>query len=100
MTATFMTEEIVTPTLGKNLELVILDHGIGEKVVGNLVELFLVGAIDFDLDRFSDADGADSLETKVLHGTTGGYSGGIKNGGFRHDGDDGFHELRKIGPTG
>ena len=68
--------------------------------MGNLVELFFIGTIDFNLDRFSDADGADSLEAKVLHGTPGGYSGGIENCGFWHDGDDGFHEVRKIGPLG
>ena len=68
--------------------------------MADLVKLFLIGAIDLDLDRFPDADGADSLEAKVLHGMTGSDSGWIEDGGFRHDGNDGFHELRKIGPTG
>jgi len=85
-------------TSGKYVEFVILDHGVGEQVVGDLVELLLVGTIELDLDRFSDADGADSLESQMLHGTGGGDSGGIKDGGFGHDGDNGFHEVRKIGP--
>jgi hypothetical protein len=36
----------------------------------------------------------------MLYGMACGYSGWIEDGGFRHDGDDGFHEVRKIGPTG
>jgi hypothetical protein len=99
MTAAFMTVDWDTATLGKNLELVILDHGIGEEVVGDLVKLLFGRAIDLDLDRLADPDGADSLETKVLHGTAGGDSGWIEDGGFRHDGDNGFHKRLKIGLT-
>ena len=81
--------------LGKNLEFVILDHRIGKKVVGDLVELFLTRPIDFDLDRFADADRTDSLEAEMLHGLAGGNTGRIENGGFRHDGDNSFHEEKE-----
>jgi hypothetical protein len=97
MTATFMTEGIVAATLGKDLELVILDHRIGEEVVTDLVELLLISSIDLDLDRLADADRADSLEAQVIHGAACGHSGRVKDGGFRHDGYDGFHKEWKIG---
>ena len=41
---------MVAIILGKNLKPIILDHRIGKQVVGNLVELLLIGTIDFDLD--------------------------------------------------
>jgi hypothetical protein len=97
MTATFMTEGIVAATLGKDLELVILDHRIGEEVVTDLVELLLISSIDLDLDRLADADRADSLEAQVIHGAACGHSGRVKDGGFRHNGNDGFHKEWKIG---
>jgi len=65
--------------------------------VADLVKLFLIGVIDLDLNRFPNADGTDSLESQMFHGMAGGNSSWIKDGGFRHDGDDGFHEVRKIG---
>jgi hypothetical protein len=33
----------------------------------------------------------------VLHGAACGHSGRVKDGGFRHDGNDGFHKGWKIG---
>jgi len=84
--------DIVVILLGENGELVILDHGIGKKIVSNLVELLFISAIDIDFDRFSDANRANPFKAEMLHGEAGGDSGGIKNGGFRHDGDNSFHE--------
>ncbi len=92
--------EIVPATLGKNPERVVLDHRIGEEIVTDLVELLLIGSLDFDLDRFADSDGTHSLESKMLHSSTGGHTGRVKDGGFRHDGDNGFHEKWKIGLQG
>ena len=89
--------DIVVILLGENGELVILDHGIGKQVVSDLVELLFISAIDFDFDRFSNTNGANSLEAEILHSEAGGNSGGIKDGGFRHDGDNSFHEEWKIG---
>jgi hypothetical protein len=100
MTATFMAAEaleMVATGLGEDLELVILDHRIGEEVVADLVKLHLICSIDFDLNRFADADGTNSLEAEVLHGATSGYACWIEDGGFRHDGDDSFHKEWKIG---
>ena len=95
MTAT----RIVAIPLGENLKLVILDHGIGEEVVGNLVELlgktWVIGPINLDFNRFADADGTDPFEAEMFHGAAGGYSGRIENGGFRHDGDNSFHEANE-----
>jgi hypothetical protein len=84
-------------TSGKNLEFVILDDRIGEKVVGDLMELGFRRPINLNLDRLADTNGADSREAEMFDGTTGGDSGWIKNGWFRHDGDDGFHKGWKIG---
>jgi hypothetical protein len=97
MTATFMTGGREAATSGKDLEFVILDHGIGKEVVGDLVKLGFRRVVDLDLDRLSDPDGADSLEAQVLHGAARGDACGIKDGGFWHDGDNGFHKERKIG---
>ena len=83
--------------LGKNRQFVILDHGIGEQVVGDLVELCLAGPIHLDLNRLADADGKNSLEAQMLHGAASGDTGRIENGGFGHDGDNSFHEDWKIG---
>ena len=68
--------------------------------MSDLVELLFISAIDFDFDRFSDTNGANPFEAEMLHGEAGGDSGGIKNGGFRHDGDNSFHEEWKIGRDG
>jgi hypothetical protein len=99
MTATFMTEGNETVTLGKDLEFVILHHGVGEEVVGDLVELLLIGSIDLDFNRFANADGTDSLEAEMLHRSSCGNTSRIENRGLRHDGDDSFHEEKKIGPS-
>jgi len=103
MTATFMAVgalEMVATGLGEDLELVILDHRIGEEVVADLVKLLLIGSIDLDLNRFADADGTNSLEAEVLHSAASGYACWVEDGGFRHDGDDSFHKEWKIGRRG
>ena len=100
MTATRMTVDLVATTLGKNPERVILDHRIGEEIVTDLVKLLLIGSIDLDLNRFADTDGTHFFEAKMLHGSSGCHTGRVKDGGFRHDGDNGFHDEWKIGLQG
>ena len=94
---TVVTLGMMAIPLGKNRQFVILDHGIGEQVVGDLVELCLAGPIHLDLNRLADPDGKNSLEAQMLHGAASGDAGGIENGRFGHDGDNSFHEDWKIG---
>jgi hypothetical protein len=95
-----MTVDIVSTSLGKNSERVVLDHRIGEEIVTDLVESLLIGSIDLNFNRFADTDGTYSFEAKMLHGSSGCHTGRVKDGGFRHDSDNGFHEEWKVGLQG
>ncbi|HEY5744156.1 MAG TPA: hypothetical protein VIS99_16645, partial [Terrimicrobiaceae bacterium] len=78
-----------------DLESIIFDDGIRQKISGNLVELgFVDAAWQVDLNAFSDANATDVFEAKMFHGFGGCSALRVEHGGFRHHGDNGFHEER------
>ena len=78
-----------------HVHLVILDHGIGQQLVGGLLEqrlgLGLVAALDLDVEHLALAHAGHALQAKRAQRAFDGLALRVENAGFQGDGDAGFH---------
>ena len=78
-----------------HLDPVILDHRIGEQLVGRLLEqLFsagLVAAIELDVEHLALPDAGDALNPERAQRALDGLALRVEDAGLQRDGDAGFH---------
>jgi hypothetical protein len=55
---------------------------------------FVAGAVELYFNAFSDADSADTFESKMFHRFGCGGTLGVEHRRFGHHGDDGFHDQK------
>src|SRR5262245_6212673 len=79
------------------LDLVVLDQGIREQLVGRLLErcfrLLAVAAFELDVEHLALAHAGDAVHAERLEGTLDRLALRIENAGFERDGDASLHLL-------
>src|SRR5471030_2705570 len=89
-----------------DFEAKILNHGVGEEVAAQFLELGLQlqtvarGRIQLDFHHFSGPDHAGAGQAQLVERIADGDALGIQHGGFRHDGDTCFHYSFNIRSAG
>src|SRR5581483_8043260 len=80
----------------QHVHLVVLDHGIGQELVGGLLEqrlgLGLIGAIELDVEHLALAHRGDAGYAERAQRTLDGLALRVEDAGFERDGDAGFHD--------
>src|SRR6202166_4384080 len=83
------------PSSSGDLDAVVLDHGVGQKLFGRCLERRLgagaIGAFDLDIEYLALADAGDPAHTERSQRAFNGLALRIEDAGFQRDGDAGFH---------
>src|SRR5687767_8950006 len=81
----------------RHLDAVILDHGIGEQLVGRLLQgrryLRFVAALNFDVEHLALADAGYAVDAERTQRAFDGLALRIKHAGFQRDGNMRLHDL-------
>lgn len=77
------------------------NHRVGEHLFGDALDFglggcFVEAAVEGDLKELALADAAHALVTHLFERAVNGLALRIKDGGFEHDGDVGFHGVESI----
>src|SRR3954454_8115696 len=88
------------PRLSQHLDAVVLDHRVGEELVGCVLESRLdahpVGALDLDVEHLALADARDAGDTERLQSALDRLALRVENAGFQRDGDACLHYTAEI----